>query len=422
MNCAQGQETHQYDSSMGKECTANFSPDENMKFDFDVTVDRSETSSEKWCYPSLDLASSPVREKPIPMWVADMDFRAPPVVLEALADAVSHGVFGYSYVGKAYTDSVINWQQNRFNWTVDPTWVLQTAGVVAALSQIIRAFTVEGDGVLMQMPVYGRFHKTPRTTGRVVVNAPLMENGSEYLFDPGVFEAVIKEHAPKLFILCHPHNPVGKVWTEDELRTMGEICIRHNVLVVSDEIHQDLVFNRKKKHIPFASLGEKFAQNSITCTAPSKTFNLAGLQVSNLFVPNLLLRERLSRELDANGNHGVNTLGMVACEAAYRHGVPWLESLLEYIEGNHQYFATQIHQHIPNLKLFNADALYLAWLDCRGLKMNDKELNEFMLHEAKVWFDSGVKFGAGGEGFMRVNLGCTRATLSDAVSRMKSVI
>jgi cystathionine beta-lyase len=393
-----------------------------MKFDFDVTVDRSETSSEKWCYPGLDLASSPARAAPIPMWVADMDFRAPPVVLEALADAVSHGVFGYSYVSKTYTESVINWQQNRFNWAVDPAWVLQTAGVVAALSQIIRAFTAEGDGVLMQMPVYGRFHKTPRTTGRVVVNAPLMENGSEYLFDPEVFEAVIKEHAPKLFILCHPHNPVGKVWTEDELRTMGEICIRHKVLVVSDEIHQDLVFNRQKKHIPFASLGEKFAQNSITCTAPSKTFNLAGLQVSNIFVPNPLLRERLSHELDANGNHGINTLGMIACEAAYRHGAPWLESLLDYIEGNHQYFSTEIQKHMPVLKLFNSDALYLAWLDCRGLQMADKELYEFMLHEAGVWFDSGVKFGAGGEGFMRVNLGCTRVTLINAVSRMRGVI
>jgi cystathionine beta-lyase len=249
--------------------------------------------------------------------------------------------------------------------------------------------------------------------------APLQAGDGEYLFDPKAFEATIIETAPKLFILCHPHNPVGKVWTEEELRLMGEICARHKVLVVSDEIHQDLVFNREKKHVPFASLGEIFANNSITCTAPSKTFNLAGLQVSNLFIPNPELRATLQHELDCNGNHAVNTLGMVACEAAYRHAAPWLDALLDYVEGNHRHFAAEIRRHMPMLRLFKADALYLAWLDCRALKMANDELNEFMLKEAGVWFDDGNKFGPDGEGFMRVNLGCTRATLNEAILRMK---
>ncbi|WP_322998659.1 MalY/PatB family protein [Castellaniella sp.] len=388
-----------------------------MESEFDEVIDRQRTNSEKWASPDLQREWGDGGDEVIQMWVADMDFRAPAPVLDALQDAVRHGVFGYVFPSTGFVDSVVGWQGERHGWDVDPVWLLHTAGVVAGLSQIVRAFTSASDAVLIQPPVYGRFFKVPQANGRRVVCAPLREEDGCYGFDAVAFEHIIKRHRPRLFILCHPHNPVGKVWSEADLRQMGEICRRHEVLVVSDEIHQDFVFGQGKRHIPFASLGADFARNSITCTAPSKTFNLAGLQVSNLFVPDPGLREQLARELDRNGNHGINSLGMVACEAAYRQGAPWLDALLIYLRENHRR-VSQALERIPGFRVFQSDALYLAWLDCRAQAMLDDALDERLRRRARVHLDSGIKFGEEGRGFVRMNLGCPRSVLAQALERM----
>jgi cystathionine beta-lyase len=249
---------------------------------------------------------------------------------------------------------------------------------------------------------------------------PLELDGPRYRLDPDRFRRAITPDT-KLFILCNPHNPVGKVWTEEELRTMGEICIEKGVVVISDEIHQDFVLNRELRHIPFASLGPEFAANSIVCTAPSKTFNLAGLRLSHLFIPNPRLRRELQRAFERSGVHP-NTLGFIAGEAAYRHGVPWLEALLEYIRGNHAKLATELRRGIPEISVAPADSLYLAWLDCRALDMGAEELNNFMLREAGLWLSRGDEFGAEGAGYMRMNVGCPRRLLDEALLRLKNAI
>jgi cystathionine beta-lyase len=305
-----------------------------MSYNFDRVVDRTTGSSEKWSFEGLPLAAG---RAPIPLWIADMDFPTAPPIVDALQRAVQDGVFGYARVTDGFRQSVLDWHLTRHGWAIEPDWLVQTAGVVAALTQIVTAFTREGDTVLIQPPVYARFGKLCRINHRRVAVAPLCEQDRCYAFDVEAFELVIRQERPKIFILCNPHNPVGKVWRLDELRAMGEICLRHGVMVVADEIHADLIVRPGCAHIPFASIDPSFAQHSITCTSPSKSFNLAGLQVSNVIVPNTTLREALLRAMEGNGCLGVNSLGLVACEAAYRHGAPWLEALLDYLRGNHRY-------------------------------------------------------------------------------------
>lgn len=393
-----------------------------MKFDFDEVVDRRNSRSLKWDFPHLFLSPDECAANPLPMWVADMDFKSPPAVIEALHQAVAHGVFGYATSNDSYDEAVIGWQKRRFDWDVAPEWILRTPGVVAALAYIIQAFSAPGDRVLIQGPVYRSFHTITPLNGRFIVDAPLVERADHYEFDPEIFEDTIKRHTPKIFILCNPHNPTGNVWTEAQLRTMSEICLRHRVLVAADEIHEDLIFNRQVKHIPFATLGDDAANNSITCTAPSKTFNLAGLQVSNLFIPNAALRNELSHHLERCGVHRLNQLSMVACEAAYRDGEPWLEALLDYVGGNHRYLAAEIQKSMPQITCFKTEALYLAWLDCRRLGRTSDEVGHFMLKEAGVWLDKGKEFGQAGDGFMRINLGCPRATVDEALQRLRQAI
>ena len=392
-----------------------------MAFDFDAVVDRRHSDSAKWAFPERSLAADEAAADPLPMWVADMDFRVPQPVTDALKAAAEEGMFGYPGVTKSYLDAVVGWQRKRFGWDVPAEWVVQTPGVVTALNTIIQTLSRPGDSVLVQTPVYSHFHQAPLTNGRQVAYAPLAIDGDRYRFDAKTFEAAIRPNT-RLFILCNPHNPTGTVWSEDDLRLMGEICARHKVLVVSDEIHADIVFNRSVRHIPFGSLGPAFADNSIVCTAPSKTFNISGLQCSNIIVANPEIRAELARQMVRNGLHFINSLGMVACEAAYRHGEPWLEALLDYLRGNQEHFAAEIAKSLPQLKVFKADGLYLAWMDCRALGMAPEALEKFMLTKARVWFDKGQKFGPEGHGFMRVNLGCPRATVDECLSRLKRAL
>ncbi|WP_371826987.1 MalY/PatB family protein [Microvirga sp. VF16] len=391
-------------------------------FAFDEVIDRRSSNSVKWAYSGKLLTPEECAADPLPMWVADMDFKAPQPVLDAITDTVRHGILGYpGGVPKSYVDAVINWQAKRFGWNVSPEWLLQSPGVVTALKTIIQAFSQAGDTILIQPPVYAHFHDDPVVNGRRLAYARLVLSEDGYRFDEKVFEAAIRDNT-KIFILCNPHNPTGNVWSEDELRAMGEICARHGVLVVADEIHEDFVLNLTKRHVPFASLGEAFAQNSITCTAPSKTFNLAGLQTANVIVPNPRLRGELRRQLERNGSGQVNVLGMVAAEAAYTHGEPWLEAMLDYVRANREHFARTINSATTRIRVLPSDSLYLSWMDCRGLGLSAPELRTFMLTKARVWLDHGSKFGIDGEGFMRVNLGCPRSTVDEAITRITDAV
>lgn len=392
-----------------------------MSADFDTAIDRRYSNSIKWGAPHKNLQPEEAAADPLPMWVADMDFRSPPCVIEALDKAVQDGIFGYPFRTESYEEAICGWQKQRFGWDAKPEWLVQTPGVVTALNMLVQSFSKPGDAVLIQPPVYSHFFNDVLENGRRIVEAPLQLNAASYSFDAENFEAAITPDM-KLFILCNPHNPTGNVWSEADLRQMGEICLRHNILVVADEIHEDLIFNPRVKHIPFASLGDEFAQNSVVCTAPSKTFNIAGLQCSNLFIANAKIRAEFQRVLNRAGLNFVNNLGAVACEAAYRRGESWLDALLAYVRGNHQYFASSVHQLFPKLRVFDTDALYLAWMDCRKLGMPQPELEKFMLTEARVWFDRGSKFGTQGYGFMRVNLGCSRSTIDEALARMKATL
>lgn len=387
---------------------------------FDGVADRRRTNAMKWAHRLLTPEQSAL--EPLPMWVADMDVRPPRPVLDALHEAVEIGEFGYpAWAPASYVDAVVSWQARRFGWDVQPEWVLQTSGVVITLKTIVQAFTAPGDSVLVQPPVYSHFHDDVRLNGRHPAFAPLRRDGDRYVFDAGMFEAAIRPDTT-LFILSNPHNPTGNVWSGDDLRAMGEICARHGILVVADEIHQDLVLDPAVRHVPFASLGDPFARGSITCVAPSKTFNLAGLQSANVIIPDARVRQTFARQNDRNGSPLVNVLGMVAAEAAYRYGEPWLDELLPYLRENRAVFADAVNTGIPGLHVLPSDALYLAWMDCRGLGLDPDALDRFLLTEARVWFDRGSKFGPEGVGYMRVNLGCPRGTVDEAIRRLSAAV
>ena len=395
---------------------------ERVRSVFDEIVDRKNTNSLKWAGGKRFLTADELAADPLPMWVADTDFKAPRPVIDALREAVEFGVFGYSRgAADSYVDAVVGWQAKRFGWEVPKEWVLQTSGIITALKTAIQAFSSPGDTVLIQPPVYSHFHDDVLMNGRRLALAPLERTETGYRFNEKTFETAIQDNT-RLFILSNPHNPTGNVWSEGELRAMGEICFRHGVLVIADEIHQDLIINPAKKHIPFASLGEIFADNSITCTAPSKTFNLPGLQSANAFVPNPRRREALRRQYDRNMYQAVNLLGMVAAEAAYAHGESWLEELLVYLRGNHAHFRNALHGLTSKIEVLPTDSLYLAWMDCRELGMDADALNKFMLTKARLWLDKGQKFGIDGHGYMRANLGCPRATIDEAIRRLADAL
>jgi cystathionine beta-lyase len=390
--------------------------------EFDEVVDRTGSNSMKWCHAAGALAPDEAAADPLPMWVADTDFKAPRAVRDALHQAVDYGIFGYpAGATGSYLDAVTSWQARRFGWEVPREWVLPTAGIITTLKTAVQAFSAPGDSVLIQPPVYAHFHDDVLLNGRHLALAPLERTADGYRFNAGTFEAAIRPDT-KLFILSHPHNPTGNVWSAGELTAMGEICARHGVLVISDEVHQDLIINPAKKHIPFASLGSELARNSITCTSPSKTFNLPGLQNANVFIPDRRLREELARQYERNLFPLVNVLGMVAAEAAYADGEPWLEELLGYLRGNHAHFAGAVNRASSKVRVLPADSLYLAWMDCRGLGMDAESLSKFMLTTARLWLDKGQKFGAEGHGYMRVNLGCPRSTVDEAIRRLTTAI
>lgn len=388
-----------------------------MKYDFNKIINRNNTKSLKY-----DFAKERnMPEDLLPLWVADMDFQTSPEIIEALNKAVSHGIYGYSEGKEEYFDAVYNWYNDNFNWQVKKEWLIKTPGVVFAIVLAINALTNEGDSVLIQNPVYYPFTEVIIDNNRKLVNNSLVRNGKKYEIDFEDFEKKIKENNVKLFILCSPHNPVGRVWKKWELEKIGDICLKHNVKIVSDEIHSDFVYP-ENKHIVFSSLDEKYQNITITCTAPTKTFNLAGLQISNIFIPNLEIRKKVLKQLDKVGYSQVNLMGLVACEAAYKYGRQWLNELKEYLLDNLNFLRDYLETNIPQIKLIEPEGTYLIWLDCSALGFEDKELEKFIVEKAKLWLDSGYIFGKEGEGFQRINIACPRETLKKALEQLKEAV
>ncbi|MDF2530637.1 MAG: hemolysin [Clostridia bacterium] len=384
---------------------------------FNDVVNRKNTGSIKW--DMMDQFQKP--KDVLPLWVADMDFRAPEGVLKVLMDRVEHGILGYTKPGDSYYEAVVNWMMRRHNWRIKREWILITPGIVPALNFVVQIFTKAGEGVLIQRPVYNPFMEAVVNNGRKLVNSTLVFNKDRYEIDFEDVEKRIVENNVKLFILCSPHNPVGRVWTREELITLGDICLKHDVLVVVDEIHHDLVF-KSNKHIPFASLGEKYSNNCITCTAPSKTFNIAGLQLSNLIIENKEILQKLNSYLESMALTMSNIFGIIASEAAYNTGEEWLEELLDYIEGNKKLVQEFMTEKFPVIKVIDSEATYLLWVDFRGLGMKREELSNFLLQEAKLWVNDGIIYGEEGSGFQRINIACPRSLLEKGLQQLEEAL
>lgn len=383
---------------------------------FDRIYDRRGTGSIKYDV----LEQEGYAQDTVPLWIADMDFPAPDCVGRALSRLAEPGILGYDLTGRAYTEAVTGWFQKRFGWKPEAEWLVTTPGVVYAICTAVRAFTEPGDGVLCLLPVYSHFFSAVEDNGRRPIYSHLKQANGRYEIDFAELEQTMDAEHPKLLILCSPHNPVGRVWTREELERLGRMCFDRGILVVADEIHCDFVYPGYR-HVPFLSLGQAFEQNAICCTAPSKSFNLAGLQCSNIFIPNAELRKAFCRELTAQGAFGMNTAGAAACQAAYEGGEAWLDELLVYLRENYELLRDFLSRELPQLTVSELEGTYLAWVDARSLQLNDEELLE-MLKRAKVRLSMGQEYGAGGEGFLRINLACPRAILQTALARMRDEI
>ncbi len=381
-----------------------------MKSGFDITIDRYGTNSVKY-----DFAFE--KGKPeglLPMWVADMDFPAPFVVLEDIQNAVAHGIFGYSEPKSDYYKAVSEWFSTYFGYHIEQHEVVKSPGLVYGLAQAIRAFTAPNEAVMIQTPVYYPFYDIIRNNDRTLVTNPLVYNNGKYSIDFEDFEQKITDYGVKLFILCSPHNPVGRVWTRQELKQLNDICVKYNVIVISDEIHCDFVWG-EHKHTCFGLLNE----NAVIATAPSKTFNLAGLQVSNIFVKNEELRRKLQVEIGRSGYHQLNTLGIVACQSAYTKGSAWLKELKAYLSENIKTVQDFLTVRLPKIKLVEPQAMYLLWLDFSEYGLTQAELDRRVTEGAKLWLNGGTMFGEEGKGFQRINIACPKSVLISALERLE---
>lgn len=385
--------------------------------DFDVITERRNTKSVK--YDSAIKRGKPADA--IPLWVADMDFKTSSYITDALEKMVSNKIFGYSEGGDSYFEAVREWMKRRHQWEVEESWMIQTPGVVFALAMAVRAFTKEGDSVLIQQPVYYPFREIITDNHRKLVSSTLVQakDGSYHIDYEDFEQKIVTEHV-KLFILCNPHNPVGRVWTKEELSIIGDICLKHHIIVASDEIHSDFVFFGKKHHV-FSSINENYRNNCIICTSPSKTFNLAGFQISNIFIENTALAKAFHKEIKSIGYSQVGLTGLIACESAYRYGDEWLEGVLKYIQSNAEFAETFLIKNLPKVKMSKLEGTYLIWLDFKKYGLLDHELDKMILYDAGLWLDSGGLFGKAGEGFQRVNIACPRVILEQALKKLQSV-
>lgn len=385
-----------------------------MKYDFDEIVDRKNTLSCKW-----DLASDDI----LPMWVADMDFRTAKPIVDALVNRAQSGVFGYSVYTDDVYEAITGWFKRRHNWEIEKEWIQFSPGIVPALHAFTRIFVKSGEKILMNSPVYYPFFKSAERNGIEAVNSVLLNKNGRYEIDFKDFEKKAADPLVKMFYLCSPQNPGGRLWSRGELEKIGRICLENNVLVIADEIHCDLVYPGKK-HISFGTLSDDIVDNSIICTAPTKTFNLAGLQISSVIIKNPELRKMYADYMTASGfDYGeAGTFGLEAIRAAYKYGDEWLDSLMEYINGNLEFLLNYVKENIPKAKVMVPDATYLVWIDFSDYKIDSRTLHKTLKYEGKIWLDEGYLFGKAGEGFERINIACPRRTLEEGLKRIKDCI
>lgn len=379
---------------------------------FNDVHNRKQTRSVKWDILDSIFQSDDV----LPMWVADMDFKTPQPVIDALKDRSEHGIFGYTIVDSDVENSIADWQKRRHGWQIDTKWLTFSPGVVASLHMAIQAFTEPKDKVLIQTPVYTPFYHVIEKHDREVLKSSLLYEDNAYQIDFDDFEEKLKRGV-KAFVLCSPHNPVGRVWSKEELKKMADLCVTYDVIIISDEIHGDLTFPGNK-HIPIASLSNKISQQTITFMSPSKTFNLAGLQASYAITEDEDKRIKFKKQLENQGHHILNTMGIIAMETAYKHGDEWLEELRKVLQDNRNYVADMFNQHTDSLKVIDMEGTYLLWIDCSGLGLDDKSLKTFMTEKAKVGLNAGIEYGEEGKKFMRMNIACPRKTLEEGVKRI----
>ena len=383
-----------------------------MKYDFDKTIDRRATNSYKW-----DSAPEGV----LPMWVADMDFRTAPAIIDALQKRVAHGIFGYTRVPDAYYDAVTSWFSRRHGWDIDREWIIYTSGVVPAVSAVIKALTVPGDKVIVQTPVYNCFFSSIRNNGCEIVSNPLRRTTDTYEMDFDALERCAADPRAKVMLLCNPHNPAGRVWTPDELTRLGNICLRNGVTVVADEIHCELVY-QGFKYTPFASLSDAFLHRSVTCVSPSKAFNIAGLQIANIVAFDNDLRSRIDKAININEVCDVNPFGVAATIAAYNEGEEWLNQLVDYLHGNYEAMAEFCRRELPEFPITRLEGTYLVWMDCSSLDMPSDALEHALLDDARLWLNAGTMYGAEGEGYMRWNIACPRSVMLDGLNRFLNFV
>ncbi|UVI31778.1 MalY/PatB family protein [Paenibacillus spongiae] len=386
-----------------------------IQYDFDRVIDRSGTASYKWDQSEKLFGNRDV----LPLWVADMDFEAPKEVVEAITERAKQGIYGYTLRTDSYYEAVSGWLSRRHGWKVQHDWLSSSPGIVPALSMMVMAYTEPGDRIILQSPVYYPFYDVIRMNDRVIVDNPLIFQNGQFRFDFDLLEEQAKD--AKMLLLCSPHNPGGRVWTREELERIGDICLRHGVLVVADEIHHDHVY-KGHRHTPFASISDSIAQASITCIAPSKTFNLAGLQAAVVIIPNEKLRQQYNTLLKTLSLHMESYFGLTAVESSYTHGEEWLEQLLVYLEGNLDALLDYVETHIPDVKPVRPEGTYLVWMDCRAISDNPQELKKLMFEQAGVAFSEGSVFGKQGEGYLRVNLACPRSILLEALERFSKAV
>ncbi len=389
-----------------------------MKYDFETAVDRKNTGSAKW---ELMKEWKPnVSEGIIPFSVADMELKNPPEITKGLQEYLDSAILGYTIPTESYYNAVCNWMKKRHNWDVRPEWIVNTPGVVAAFFAGIQALTEPGDGVIVMTPVYYPFYFAMERNERKIVKSSLINTGKTYKIDYKDLEEKAKDPKNKVLLFCSPHNPTGRVWTKEELEKVADICLRNNVFIISDEIHNDLIMPGYK-HTVFATISEDIKNNIMVCTAPSKTFNLAGLQNSNIIIPNQSIRERYSKILESNAIELVNMIGLKACEIAYTQCENWLEQLLELIYHNHLELKKYIQENIPQIKVYDLEGTYLQWLDFNDFGLSNEQLEELMHKKAELYFDEGYVFGEEGSGFERWNIACPTKVMMEGLERLKKV-
>ncbi len=380
-------------------------------YDFDKIVSRETTNCAKW---------DTVEKGLLPMWVADMDFQSPPEVIAALKERAEHGIFGYSGGYGGWFEALMQWMRKRYGWAPQREWISTSPGVVAALFMLVRALTEPGDRIIIQPPVYRPFYYVASSNGCELLENPLYFDGHKYRMDLDQLRQTVDSRV-KLLILCSPHNPVGRVWIREELAALGQFCLEHEITIISDEIHSDLVFSGYK-HTVLASVSKELEQNTVVCNAPSKTFNIAGIPASNVIIANENLRSAYRRVLRGSGLALPNVFSVTAVETAYTYGEAWLDELLLYLEDNYRLASSYIAERIPEIKVVEPEGTYLLWLDCRGLGLNDEDLDDFIKEKARLLLEPGPSFGTGGSGFQRMNIACPRSRLLEALQRLEKAV